>query len=721
MQASSRIRRTSRIRLPVGNPIASHGVTGLQASAVIPATSWVAALQQTPLPPADSVVVESPLPTGIAAVTRFLLTTVPQGVQIAGVVLAAIVAALFVWYLVRHRQAIRHWLASRSRATLLALGATAVIVVAVVAGLGAASYNYVQHSNEFCTSCHVMGPAFQKFGSAENKHAELSCHDCHQQSMLDSMHELYVWVRERPEEIGAHAEVPNRVCESCHVTGDTATWQRVAATAGHRVHLESDSSALKDVQCVTCHGQEVHRFKPVSVTCGQSGCHDQEATNIALGKMATQTSIHCTSCHGFTSDVPALATTDSARGTLTPGQPQCLGCHQMQTVLPDFDPARDPHGGKCGTCHNPHEQKAPDAAAQTCATAACHGNWRTEPFHVGAAHRRIAPQCLTCHTPHSARVDASDCAGCHANARARGNPRPPVPFDTTRALRRVSSAPAVSAPAFPPPTFAGHWPAKAADAGDAPTAVRGAHVSLPPESDDIEASDDNGGFGGVGMLVRGPGSRTPVPWPPPASADTFSHPRHAKLACLVCHQTGEGHGRLTFERPRGCAICHHQAPATARCATCHQTDEVATPKPVSLTVTVPGRPPATRPVDFFHDKHTSRRCVDCHTTPVTLAPSPAAAQCRDCHSDHHAADRACASCHAISDPKAQHTTLDAAHQRCDACHTPATVASLTPTRSFCAACHAAKATKHYDDKECSTCHFLAEPGAYRAKLTSPPR
>ena len=208
---------------------------------------------------------------------------------------------------------------------------------------------------------------------------------------------------------------------------------------------------------------------------------------------------------------------------------------------------------------------------------------------------------------------------------------------------------------------------------------------------------------------------------PPASADTFSHPRHAKLACLVCHQTGDGHGRPTFEPPRGCAICHHQAPATARCATCHQTDEVATPQPVTLTVTVPGRPPAARPVDFVHDKHASRRCVDCHSTPVTLAPSPAAAQCRDCHSDHHAADRACSSCHAISDPKAQHTSLDAAHQRCDACHTPTSVASLTPTRSFCVTCHVAKATKHYDQKECSTCHFLAEPGAYRAKLTSPPR
>ena len=699
-ERAARCRSLDRTR--VSEPIAPRVVIGLHTSAVVPAGYWAAALQQPQLPPADSVVVESPLPGGIADVTRFLLTTVPQWVQIAGVFLAAIVAAVVVWYLVRHRQTIRQWFATRSRTTLLALGGTAVAVVAVVAGLGAASYNYVQHSNEFCTSCHVMGPAFQRFSSAENKHGELSCHACHQQSIFASMHELYVWVKERPEEIPEHAKVPNQICEACHVTGDTATWQRVASTAGHRVHLESDSSALKDVQCVTCHGQEVHRFKAVSVTCGQSGCHDQKDTDIALGKMATQTSLHCTSCHAFTVEVPALATTDSARGTLTPGQPQCLGCHTMQSVLPDFDPARDPHGGKCGTCHNPHEQKTPDAAAQSCAT--CHADWRDEPFHSGAAHRKIATKCLTCHVPHRAKVDASDCAGCHADVRSRGAARPPQPFDTTRALRRTSASPHASPPVaghaatFGPTLypFTGHGPSND-DTQPARAPVSGAHT---PRS-----------FGG--NAVR------PASLPPPIAADTFAHARHAKLACLVCHQTGTGLGRLTFQPPRGCNICHHQAPAKARCASCHQPEEVTAPRSTPLTVTVPGRQPATRPVSFLHSTHTAQACVTCHTTPVTLAPSPLVAQCKDCHSEHHAVDRTCSACHALTDAKVGHPNPEAAHQRCSACHTPTTVAQLTPTRTFCATCHAPQARNHYDDKQCSTCHFLAEPGAYRSKLTAP--
>jgi hypothetical protein len=74
----------------------------------------------------------------------------------------------------------------------------------------------------------------------------------------------------------------------------------------------------------------------------------------------------------------------------------------------------------------------------------------------------------------------------------------------------------------------------------------------------------------------------------------------------------------------------------------------------------------------------------------------------------------------LAEPKAAHTTLEVSHQRCDACHTAATVARLTPTRTFCATCHTTKATDHYEPRECTVCHFLADPGAYRAKLTAAP-
>ena len=338
----------------------------------------------------DSVVVESPLPGGIAEIVRFLLNTVPPWVQIGGVVVGAIVAVFVLRLLFVRRGPIYGWLSSRDRGVKVALGAVAVVLIVVAGGMGAATWNYTQHSNEFCVGCHVMNPAFQKFSDAKNKHGKLSCHDCHQQSLYASARQLYLWVAERPEKIGKHAKVPNEVCEACHVTGDTATWQRIASTAGHRVHLESDSSALKDVQCVSCHGIEVHRFLPVSQTCGQSGCHKPSETKIVLGKMAEQTDFHCTSCHEFTADVPALATRDSARGTLVPGKTECLACHRWKKSSRKHE-AKDPPRGKCGrattrTCRK--RGGGQDASRRGLSRELARGT-----FHMGASHTRAAP-CL---------------------------------------------------------------------------------------------------------------------------------------------------------------------------------------------------------------------------------------------------------------------------------------------------------------------------------------
>jgi hypothetical protein len=140
-----------------------------------------------------------------------------------------------------------------------------------------------------------------------------------------------------------------------------------------------------------------------------------------------------------------------------------------------------------------------------------------------------------------------------------------------------------------------------------------------------------------------------------------------------------------------------------------------------MTVTVAGHAPAPRPVNFLHAVHSARTCVECHSTPVSLAPPPEKAQCRDCHTDHHAAGRACTSCHTIATTAAAHRTPETAHQRCDGCHTATTIAQLTPTRSFCGTCHTPKLVKHYEPRECTTCHFLAEPATYRSELMTPAR
>jgi hypothetical protein len=220
--------------------------------------------------------------------------------------------------------------------------------------------------------------------------------------------------------------------------------------------------------------------------------------------------------------------------------------------------------------------------------------------------------------------------------------------------------------------------------------------------------------GAEGGAEAGPGD------PPAAAADSFPHARHTKLACLECHETGAGHGRLTFEQPRGCALCHHQAPTPDTCGNCHRPEVYGTAKQVIVTINVPGRDPAPRPVDFLHARHESRTCVECHTTPVSLAPAPAVVQCQDCHVEHHAPGPNCSACHKVADPKLAHASPEVAHQRCDACHTAQSIERLTPTRPFCVTCHAPKATEHYDARECTVCHFLAEPIEYRRRLLTPP-
>jgi hypothetical protein len=397
--------------------------------------------------------------------------------------------------------------------------------------------------------------------------------------------------------------------------------------------------------------------------------------------MRGQADMHCNTCHQFTAEVPLLATRDSATGTLTPATKQCASCHAMREKLAKigFDAAKDPHGGTCGMCHNPHTNIKPADAIKSCASAQCHAAWRDVAFHSGAVHRRVAERCVLCHAPHAARVDASDCTGCHNTVRQRApaaapglKPRvPSPPFDTTKALRS-SAAP----PLLPEPR----------GKGDAPP-------------DEVAPA----------ALVRAP-----------APADSFSHQRHRKLGCITCHDIRSKTNKLTFQPPRGCQICHHQRPATSNCAACHTADELRQHiQPETLTVHVQARdaPTRSRTVGFVHASHSRLVCQQCHAAPVTLEAAASVTACRDCHGDHHVAAVDCASCHRVETTWKGH--VRESHVRCTACHAETTIARLEPTRSFCLACHDPK-VDHYTGRECTECHMLASPEAYRPLLSSAP-
>lgn len=613
-----------------------------------------------------------PIPGGVMTVLRLIFNAPWWAWLLAVLIGGAVVAfvALRVW---QHRAAIWNWLVTRDRGVKLALGGSGALVLALVGWFGVVSWNYMEHDNDFCVSCHIMEGAWNKFATDAGKHSDLGCHDCHKQSMFVSARQLVLWVANRPEEIPPHAPVPNERCESCHAKNLAESWTRVVQTAGHRAHLESDSTALRDVLCVTCHGQEIHAFIPASQTCGTSGCHDN--LEIRLGGMAEQTTMHCNQCHQFTAEIPLLATRADAEAAMHPTNRQCFACHEMQQILSEFDVARDPHDGSCGACHNPHIQETPRAAAATCTDAQCHSNWRDIPFHVGTAHRAVGQQCIVCHNPHAARVDASDCVACHTSIVSRYGTlrlRPPLPFDTARALR-------------PSARHETRFDEPVRGKGDVPP-------DLPPSAGPAELQ--------------------------PAAADSFPHARHESLACITCHATGARHGELTFVAPRGCLICHHQQPQRTECGTCHRPGEYDLIRTLRVPIATLDRPARHRDIDFAHATHTGLRCVDCHTQPVTLAPTEAVRTCSDCHSDHHAAQRACATCHTGDEMRVAHAEdVTASHQRCDACHTASTVALLVPDRSFCLTCHGDQQADHYPRRECTTCHFLKPPAEFRRHLT----
>jgi hypothetical protein len=644
----------------------------------------------------DSVVVKSPLPDPLVPFVQWIFQQ-PGWVMQGGIVLGAFVAVAACLLLWRRRRAIRTWLVTRDRGAKLAMLGGVGVVLAAMVFTGVKAQHYMMHDNDFCRGCHIFVPSGQVFvrpdtgtyllvNRLEGKHDTLSCHACHPFELKAQTKELVYWILERPDKIPPHAKVPRRICESCHVQGAAKhTWARIASTAGHRTHLESDSSALKDVACLTCHARTAHRFQPADTTCAQQGCHLTDDVQIRLGRMAArfdkgappipnEEQLYCNACHQFTAEAQFVSP-DSATGLLRPGSRQCFGCHEMRTLLlAKFDPARDPHGGSCGTCHNPHTDVKPAAALKSCAGAQCHADWRKVDFHTGASHRGVAERCETCHIPHQARVDASNCVGCHERVRSNkaGHLRPPLPFDTTKALKQTSR----------------RSPSRLVEPGRALGRGGG-----PP--------DDEAAGGGRFASA--------------APSDSFSHPRHRRLACITCHDPASKTRRLTFVPPRGCQICHHQHPTAADCATCHAAGELEQAEPVQVAVEVKGHEPRHRTVEFAHASHAELACTGCHLTPVTLAPSDSVLSCSACHVDHHAVGRTCATCHRTAETLSAHRPLLRVHAACDACHEPSTVARLAPSRAFCLACHE-PARDHYPERECSTCHFQRSPGELRPTL-----
>lgn len=657
-------------------------------------------------------VVKNPLPGFVGRVFQWAFN-LPQWLQWSAIAIGVLVGVAIMLTLIVKRDAIFDWIASQSRGYKMALAGLAGVMLIGAGGVGYAGNHYTQHNNDFCIGCHVMGDAWGAFQKSE--HRKLQCHNCHQQSMIASMSQLYFWVAERPQEIPKHSKVPTRICSSCHIqTLADSGWKRISATAGHRLHLKSDSSALKHVECVTCHGQEVHRFKPVDKTCGQTGCHKGAETKITLGAMAGQTTQHCTGCHTFTRAVAEDISMDSTRKFLVAnGSPQsCFRCHEMKEKIKNITPERDPgHKAVCGTCHNPHKQTSSKDAFQTCASGSCHQDLATRsPFHGPKSPHKVK-DCAACHTAHEWKPMGKECADCHKGV-FNSKPSPPAPPGAASGSGPVDAA---SAPIPSPLTLrpvvdtvprAERWTATASGHRRRVPRARAVYMGARVHMNARSSARTNAIVGAPVRLravrfQQPTKSRIVVP-KPLAIRETaeFSHKIHKVLACGGCHDQSVGTGAVNVRNKADCAACHHSSDRSVSCQGCHgQKDAQTKAFAKSVAMRVNGAAPArTRTLTFAHNLHTSLDCKSCHTNGVLLGVTR---DCLSCHTDHHNAERNCVACHAPEKSVHQRT----AHDGCagSTCHTNATVVALAPTRQVCLTCHREQVT-HKPKRECAECH-----------------
>lgn len=508
-------------------------------------------------------------------------------------------------------------------------GVAAATLVAVGSVLMYRTYDYVQHDNQFCLECHLMRDPFEAF--AQSAHRGLGCKACHRPNIIERSQMGLAQVIENPDSIRVHAHVPNAVCAECHIEGDPEEWLRVANTAGHRIHFESDEPELQGLNCVECHSSGVHEFTPTDRTCGQGGCH--ENTTIELGRMADLT-IHCATCHDFATPVEGERDSPEVAAALRPQAEECLSCHRMRTLMADLPPD-EPHDAKCGACHNPHTQTTPQQAVQSCAAGGCHSTPDTlTPYHRGL-DPGVLEDCTVCHEAHDFRVHPeTGCLDCHGDI-----------FDD--APRSAAAAVSFVALAHPmPQDTAGFRHAQHREVEcTACHSVERAHGALTVTSlRDCRACHHTGPVAepcaschaasevrGLAMRVQRTLDIQIGRLDHPRRQLPFDHAEHPRLQCQACHTEGLALSAAALD----CAECHaeHHEPDRS-CMACH-----------------------AEPREGAHDVQVHLGCAGsgCHeAAPATVNAVPRTRDfCLACHQDltDHRPGGNCEDCHSLPAPR----------------------------------------------------------------------
>jgi nitrate/TMAO reductase-like tetraheme cytochrome c subunit len=515
-----------------------------------------------------------------------------------------------------------------------------VIAVALLAGLGAAAffgyrtYEYVQHDNDFCLSCHLMVEPYERF--AQSEHRDLGCKACHQPTLMVRSKMALTQIIKNPEKLETHAEVPNERCETCHVKGDPKKWEQVANSAGHRVHFESDSSSLKGLKCVECHSTSLHEFAPSDKTCSQSGCH--ENTKIQLGKMAKLT-LHCAVCHEFNRPVAQKVSADSLPGSLQPKAKQCMSCHEMRARIAEQFNGEDPHDAECGACHNPHEQKTPREAGGTCTT--CHTAVDSiTPMHRGLA-ANVIRDCMQCHVAHKFEVKSSQCMDCHRSIFNTGPKGRPVAVSREPASKYIHPVALQQPPSQLPAERLGGSPFNHArhrqlkcESCHNSTQTHGA-VVIKSAAQCQSCHHGNQAIAANCASCHQPGEYANRAYPMnqrftfstsiKQRTANFNHQPHSRVACAQCHRDTLTRSAANLQC-NACHADHHKA--TETCMSCHPTPKAGVHNR-NVHVGCGGSGCHSKlPQQILNVPRTRPLCLSCHQNMVNHKPG---GNCADCH------------------------------------------------------------------------------------------
>lgn len=255
-----------------------------------------------------------------------------------------------------------------------------IILVILIAGLfsvGYVGFAYLERDPTFCASCHLMEEPFEKWRVSAMHN--VSCIECHEQNVIDSINILVKAFVYNPQNITRHAEIKPETCLKCHGSGE-GEYAQVLKEAGHVTHYIDEG-----IDCTECHGVQLHVFKPTLQLC--SSCH--------LIKVETKSmESHCLNCHQFTSeDVP-----------LTPSTDECMYCHNdIISVSPAFADAHE--SSDCVECHSPHKFPL---------IFSCNFCHSSGGIGLHDIHQQF--RCENCHKPHSEDLDIrSLCTECHVD------------------------------------------------------------------------------------------------------------------------------------------------------------------------------------------------------------------------------------------------------------------------------------------------------------------